>query len=795
METLLRVNPLSNRHYYSAGGSGKPIITRPGFASTKGIQTFGLPSADKPMPGGGANKTTLGAYRMGDQDGNANASAMYPGDIFSPLKDPLRKYPAVLFQATGFNVYQPTTGEAPTNALLQKMAERAEKAKDNEPYADYFAVEKLSREVQSASRNASLSDLQQGRQILRHAVAMRREQNMSDYLRRMVEAGMSPQDAQDEIDNITRVNALQEAKKVEDRDYQAKMLISNIAKSRGLRSVVNAPLTTSGAISSAQPNAMMSAMMGEPGKGFGESPLDVNRIAMTPAFYKTMLRKTEMTEESAQEHQAMSTLLAQGEGMNQDIADMAKEYAKDSYPLTGGNATSSAISANTFDVRQKQENIEARKDSILARLENVRMRSQRVRVPLPAIVFAKECLKKLYGVSEPGKPTMTTPELIETLHAAQLLMSINLSLVSSGGRSGDVLRTLIRDNNHLIGPENQPKESIIQALRKIALHMNGDIINQRLPLASRNYPITGLQISKELHAFLNTSSEEVRAEVESAHRQFKQHLKDFQLEESQLDTKPFESVAETQVNNPVDVAQQSMLAPTGGRKSRQVPTRTLILGGQIVRTPVGQLEEEARQGLGGTAVMGRTAVSAPVGDDGGVVSVKVPPLQKVDFSRTSQNERQPNVRQSPLDQDLERKHPGALPTLSRSQPGITDLRTSQDALSDAFLRHGRSLGAVQHQLKRVSQARQRSEEREERGQRERSASPPPMVRAGGGGGGGGGRMRSMSPVGRKPALVARGHPAKTASKQDWEVWASKNGKTIYSTRKEMIEKYWTPQKK
>jgi len=605
METLVNANPLNNKLYYAAGGNGKPILTRASNAKVNGFQTFGLPGADTPKPGGGANKTVLGAYRMGDQDGIAPGSAIYANDIFSPFKDPLRKYQAVLFPATGFNVYQPSSGDKPTQALLERMSAIAEKAKDNEPFADYFAQLKLAKDVDLAGRSSGIGDLVKSREIIRHVVDMRREQNNADYLRRMLDAGLSAEDAQKEIDNVKKANALQEAKKIEDRPYQSKLLIARVAQKRGLTSMINEPLTSSGAINNPQPNGVMSAMLGKPGQGFGESPLDLNRLFMTPDFYKGMLRRTTMTEESAQEQSAMANLLAQGEQNNESIQQMTEEYSKNNVPLTGGS-TQTGISASTLSAMQKQDNIERRKESMLANLDNLRLRSQKTVFALPAIVFAEDVLLPLYGSSKVGSSVSTSAEIIETLDVAHLFLSINISLVTRKV-SANAIKSLIQSKRNLIGNEQNPKPSVVQALREIARVLNADNPNMRIPFSTRNMKLSSVPfIVKQIDKFISLSDDEINKMTGAANRRFVDEMA--KLEEVDM-AQFFNSRSEDSMNNTIDMAQSSNYHSRD--KAKTYKNRSV--------------SASRRDGL--TDVTGNTAVPAPTGDTGGVILVNEPNLQ------------------------------------------------------------------------------------------------------------------------------------------------------------------------
>ena len=236
---MMEKDPTQSSHVaFRAGGNGVPILTRASGQSTSGYQTMGLPDGSRPMPGGGANKTSLGAFRMGDQDGNGPASAIYPGEIFGPYGLPDRVYPERTFANVGNNTFQPQNDDAATHALLKRLGDQQFKAVSQAPFEDYRAQQRLARDLDEASRNASLSDLGTSREIIRNLAAERRQQNEDDYLRKMLDAGATPEAARKEIEDVRNANALQEARKVDDREYQAKTLISRIAMSRGVTPMV-----------------------------------------------------------------------------------------------------------------------------------------------------------------------------------------------------------------------------------------------------------------------------------------------------------------------------------------------------------------------------------------------------------------------------------------------------------------------------------------------------------------------------------------------------------------------------
>jgi hypothetical protein len=58
---LLKGTPISTRNQFSAGGNMMPIVTKNSSQSVSGVQQMGT----------SVGTTKLGAYRMGDADGNA----------------------------------------------------------------------------------------------------------------------------------------------------------------------------------------------------------------------------------------------------------------------------------------------------------------------------------------------------------------------------------------------------------------------------------------------------------------------------------------------------------------------------------------------------------------------------------------------------------------------------------------------------------------------------------------------------------------------------------------------------
>lgn len=481
---LLEKNPVQSSHdAFRAGGNGVPILTRASGQSTVGYQTMG----------NSVGKTTLGAIRMGDQDGNAPASAMYPNDIFYPPGQPDREYPVVHFQSVGNNVYQPEDNSKATLALLKRLGDQQFKAKTQAPFEDYVAQQRLSRDIHEASRNAGLEDTGKSREILRNLVDERRQQNEADYLRKMLSAGMTPEGAQKEIEDVRNARALQEAKTVDDRAYQAKTLISRIAQMRGIVPSVQEPLTQGGAIRSPQGSQAMASLAGNDGEGFGTSPLDVNRQFITPEFYKRFLRRSNMTQEAGDEMTAFSNLLT-----NEKLPQ----------------PTSGSYSLATLRGQERQNEIEGESEALASRLESLRLRQTKIKLPLAEPVFAKEVVKRVYTRrnKKTSDTVLTVPENIQDMSPSQLILSINYNLAS---RPNGLARLKKELANHQFGSGLKPSDTWIQSLKQVAYRMNQDNFISDIP----TFPVEPFSVQyliDSINEIKNDSSNQLKLDVDKA---------------------------------------------------------------------------------------------------------------------------------------------------------------------------------------------------------------------------------------------------------------------------------------
>jgi len=451
----LLANPISTQLDFAPGGNMVPIQTLSSGQSDRGVQQTGLND--------GKSKTILGPYRMGDDDGNAQAGAIYYNDVNPPVRPSDRKYPTITFQAVGNNAYQPETDKA-TPALLKRLGDTKFKAEQNEPFANWFSTQRLAREADQSARNAGLEDLGKTREIMRNLVATRRQQNEDDYMRRMMDSGVSMDDAKKEIEDVRKARNLLEAKKVDDRSYQAKLLISRIAALRGVASQVNEPLTQSGAIENPQPSEAVATMMGNPGQGFGSSPLDTNRQFLTPDFYRKFLRKSKLTQESADEQAAVNNFISE-----------ATPEARQMF-------TTSGFSAATVDAKTREDALLSKREALASRLESIRNRGKRITGRLPELLIAPKILQPIYDLynRKPGDKTYKTAEVIQEMNINQVLLAIN-QLVATKKNALPRLSTELKNVN--FGSEDKIASDTLEKLRNAVLAINVDSIID-IPFAS-----------------------------------------------------------------------------------------------------------------------------------------------------------------------------------------------------------------------------------------------------------------------------------------------------------------------
>jgi len=436
MKRKQMVHPISTRDQFSAGGSQIPIVTRNSTQSVAGVQQMGT----------SVGKTTLGAYRMGDSDGNAPGSAIYPDDIFSPLPARERKQPEVMFQSVGFRTFQPDDGDSKLHALLKAVGDQQFKSKEAAPFEEYFRVNELARQTDAAARMASVEDQGVTREIMRSLVDARRQSSQADFSRRMVDAGLSPEAAQMEIDNVNRASAIQEARTVDDRPYQQKLLISRIAQARGLASQVKGSLSQSAGISAPENSQDGQLAMGVANTGFG---VGVDRQAVTPEFYRRFGRRMPESQEAQDQQAAVNFLISQG-------------------------AAGEVTGATQLEGLERSDAIQRSREGAAAKLETLRNRGNKIMLPLPGITFFSEpLLRQIYGTRKPGEQTYFTTEDAQSLTVTQAITAMNQLLSESpavGRRASQILRA---SGVPILKPDQTAGPNVFEILRRLVGELAG----------------------------------------------------------------------------------------------------------------------------------------------------------------------------------------------------------------------------------------------------------------------------------------------------------------------------------
>ncbi len=515
---LMEKNPVQSSHdAFRAGGNGVPILTRASGQSTTGYQTMG----------NSRSFTTLGAYRMGDQDGNAPASAIYPDDIFNPPGQPDREYPTVTFASTGNNAFQPDDRGKATHALLKRLGDQQFKAKLQAPFEDYVAQQRLARDIQEASRNAGLEDVGKSREILRSLVAERRQQSENDYLRKMINGGATPEFAAKQIEDVRNANALQEARKIDDRSYQAKTLITRMAESRGIRSAVNEPLSQNASVMTPQPSQAMASLTGNDGQGFGTTQLDRVRQALMTG----RVRSTE-TKEATDEQTAFSNLMATGQIPQPD---------------------SGSYSLATMKGQEQQNEMELQSEVLASRLEALRLRQRKTKVTLAEPIFAKDLVKKMY--SRRGKKVsesvLSVPENIQDMTPSQLILSINQNLSTQPNGLAKLQKEL---NTHVWGTGDKPSSSWLNSLKQVAYKMNNSNFVADIPSLTQE-PLTVKYLLDLVNEMKNDRNPGLKLEVDKARMGLKSSMEGGGNAHETKETKAKPTVAEP---TPVEVATNAL---------------------------------------------------------------------------------------------------------------------------------------------------------------------------------------------------------------------------------------------
>ena len=442
--------PISTRDQFSAGGSQVPIVTRSSTQSVAGVQQMGT----------SVGKTTLGAYRMGDSDGNAPGSAIYPNDIFSPLPPRERKHPEVKFESVGFRTFQPEEDDSKLNALLKALGDQQFKAKEAAPFEEYFRVNELARQTDAMARMASVEDKGVTSEIMRSLVDARRQSSEADFTRRMVDAGLSPEAAQMEVDNVRRASALQEARTVDDRPYQQKLLISRIAQARGLASQVRDPLSQSAGISAPQNSQDGNLAMGVTGTGFG---VGVERQGVSADFYRRFGRRVPESKEAQDEQAAVNYLISRG-------------------------AAGEVSSATQLEGLERSDAIQKTREGVASKLETLRNRGNKIMLPLPGISFFSEpLLRQVYGGRKPGEETYFTTEDSQSLSVTQAVIAMN-QLLSDPAMVRQASQLLRASGVPILKPDQTAGPNVFEILRRLVSTLSPGTI--QLPFANKTIDLS-----------------------------------------------------------------------------------------------------------------------------------------------------------------------------------------------------------------------------------------------------------------------------------------------------------------
>jgi len=441
--------PISTRQQFSAGGSQVPIVTRSSTQSVAGVQQMGY----------SVGKTTLGAYRMGDSDGNAPPSAIYPDDIFAPLPAPHRKEKEVIFHTVGFRTFQPPAEDEKLHALLKKFGDKQFKATESAPFEEYFRTQELARQTDAAARMSSVEDQGLTREIMRSLVDARRQSSEADFSRRMVDAGLSPEAAQTEIDNVNRASAIQEARTVDDRPYQTKLLISRIAQARGLSSQVRGPLSQSAGISAPENSQDGQLAMGGSG-GFG---VGVERQGVSADFYRRFGRSVPESQEAQDKQAAVNYLISRG-------------------------AAGEVTSATQLEGLERADGIQKTREGVASKLETLRNRGNKIMLPLPGISFFSEpLLRQVYGSRKPGEETYFTTEDSQSLTVTQSVIAMN-QLLSDPAMVRQASQLLRASSVPILKPDQTAGPNVFEILRRLVGALSPGTI--QLPFAGKTIDLS-----------------------------------------------------------------------------------------------------------------------------------------------------------------------------------------------------------------------------------------------------------------------------------------------------------------
>jgi len=285
------------------------------------------------------------------------------------------------------------------------------------------------------------------------------------------------------------------------------MLISRIASSSGVTSMVKEPLNQSSSIDNPQRSQAMSQAMGMPGEGFGTSPLDANRQFLTPDFYKKYLRKTQMSQESADEQGAFNRLLTEGQ---------IPAPAQGSYSFA------------TLKGQERQMQVENAAEGLASRLETLRARGARIILPLPPNIIGKDVLDKLYNDKgkKQGLTSLYSLETIQDMRPTQLLIALNLATIALPFGYTN-LASQVRA--YTWGSEDKPATTLITDLKEIVQFMNKGEPNISIPLASATASnLNSAKLVNILQNIKTSANDQMKREYETAHKEYVEIMKKFE---------------------------------------------------------------------------------------------------------------------------------------------------------------------------------------------------------------------------------------------------------------------------
>jgi hypothetical protein len=237
----------------------------------------------------------------------------------------------------------------------------------------------------------------------------------------------------------------------------------------------------------------MAQLTGNEGQGFGTSSLDVNRQFITPEFYRRFLRRSNMTQEAGDEMTAFSNLLT-----NEKLPQ----------------PTSGSYSLATLQGQERLNEIEGESEALASRLESLRLRQNKIKLPLAEPIFVKELVKRSYNRRKKvtGETVLTVPENIQDMSPSQLILSINYNLSS---RPNGLARLKKELANHQFGSGMKPSDTWIQSLKQVAYKMNQDNFISDIP----TFPVEPFNLKDvidSINEIKNDSSNQLKLDVDKA---------------------------------------------------------------------------------------------------------------------------------------------------------------------------------------------------------------------------------------------------------------------------------------